>query len=41
MYTGIQYRHMTDKEVDYLSFSSNDKEKINARLNWVAFTTIF
>ena len=41
MYTGIQYQYMTDKEVDYLSFSSNDNEKINARLNWVAFKQQF
>ena len=41
MYTGIQYQYLTDKEVDYLSFSSDDKEKINARLNWVAFKQQF
>ena len=41
MYTGIQYQYSTDKEVDYLSFTSTDEEEINARLNWVAFKQQF
>jgi YidC/Oxa1 family membrane protein insertase len=41
MYTGIQYQYSADKEVDYLSFTSNDEDKINARLNWVAFKQQF
>jgi|TARA_B110000263_G_scaffold174350_1_gene152257 YidC/Oxa1 family membrane protein insertase len=41
MYTGIQYQYSADKEVDYLSFTSDDEEKINARLNWVAFKQQF
>ena len=41
MYTGIQYQYSADKEVDYLSFTSTDKDKITARLNWVAFKQQF
>ena len=41
MYTGIQYQYSADNEVDYLSFSSSDDDKINARLNWVAFKQQF
>ncbi len=41
MYTGIQYQYSADKEVDYLSFTSDEEEKINARLNWVAFKQQF
>ena len=41
MYTGIQYQYKADQEVDYLSFNSNDEEKINAQLNWVAFKQQF
>ena len=41
MYTGIQYQYSADKEVDYLSFTSTDEDKINARLNWVAFKQQF
>ena len=41
MYTGIQFQYSADQEVDYLSFSSNDEEEINARLNWVAFKQQF
>ena len=41
LYTGIQYQYSADNEVDYLSFSSNDEEEINARLNWVAFKQQF
>ncbi len=41
MYTGIQHQYTSDKEVDYLSFTSTDKEKISARLNWVAFKQQF
>ncbi len=41
MYTGIQYQYSADKEVDYLSFTSTDEEKITARLNWVAFKQQF
>ena len=41
MYTGIQYQYSADNEVDYLSFSSTDDDKINARLNWVAFKQQF
>ena len=41
MYTGIQYQYSADNEADYLSFTSTDKDKINARLNWVAFKQQF
>jgi len=41
MYTGLQYQYSSDNEVDYLSFSSTDDDKINARLNWVAFKQQF
>ncbi|MDP7430638.1 MAG: membrane protein insertase YidC [Flavobacteriales bacterium] len=41
MYTGIQYQYSTDKEVDYLSFTSSDEEKINSKLTWVAFKQQF
>ena len=41
MYTGIQYQYSTDNEADYLSFTSTDEDKINARLNWVAFKQQF
>ena len=41
MYTGIQYQYSTDNEGDYLSFTSTEEEKINARLNWVAFKQQF
>ena len=41
MYTGIQYQYSADDEVDYLSFTSTDEDKINARLNWVAFKQQF
>ena len=41
MYTGIQYQYSSDKEVDYLSFTSTDEDEINARLNWVAFKQQF
>ena len=41
MYTGIQYQYSADKEVDYLSFTATDEEKITARLNWVAFKQQF
>ena len=41
MYTGIQYQYSTDNEGDYLSFTSTDEDKINARLNWVAFKQQF
>jgi YidC/Oxa1 family membrane protein insertase len=41
MYTGIQYQYSSDKEVDYLSFTSTDEDDINARLNWVAFKQQF
>jgi len=41
MYTGIQYQYSADGEVDYLSFTSTDEDKINARLNWVAFKQQF
>ena len=41
MYTGIQYQYSSDNEVDYLSFSSNDDDIINAKLNWVAFKQQF
>ena len=41
MYTGLQYQYSTDNEVDYLSFTSTDEDKINARLNWVAFKQQF
>ena len=41
MYTGLQYQYSSDNEVDYLSFTSTDEDKINARLNWVAFKQQF
>jgi len=41
MYTGIQYQYSNDNEGDYLSFTSTDEDKINARLNWVAFKQQF
>jgi YidC/Oxa1 family membrane protein insertase len=41
MYTGIQYQYSADNEVDYLSFTSTDDDKINAKLNWVAFKQQF
>ena len=41
MYTGIQYQYSSDNEGDYLSFTSTDEDKINARLNWVAFKQQF
>ena len=41
MYTGIHYQYSTDREVDYLSFTSSDEEKITSRLNWVAFKQQF
>jgi YidC/Oxa1 family membrane protein insertase len=41
MYTGLQYQYSADNEVDYLSFTSTDEDKINARLNWVAFKQQF
>ena len=41
MYTGIQHQYSADNEVDYLSFTSTDEDKINARLNWVAFKQQF
>ncbi|MBT3570955.1 MAG: membrane protein insertase YidC, partial [Flavobacteriales bacterium] len=41
MYTGLQYQYSSDNEVDYLSFTSTDDDKINARLNWVAFKQQF
>ena len=41
MYTGIQYQYSSDREVDYLSFTSSDDDKINAKLNWVAFKQQF
>ena len=41
MYTGLQYQYSADNEVDYLSFTSTDDDKINARLNWVAFKQQF
>ena len=41
MYTGIQYQYSSGEEVDYLSFSSTDKEEVKARLNWVAFKQQF
>lgn len=41
MYTGIQYQYSADNEGDYLSFTSTDEDKINARLNWVAFKQQF
>lgn len=41
MYTGIQYQYTTDDEVDYLSFTSDDEEKIKSRINWVAFKQQF
>ena len=41
MYTGIQYQYTADNEVDYLSFTSSDEDKITAKLNWVAFKQQF
>ena len=42
MYTGIHYQYSSDKEVDYLSFTSDyEEEKINSRLNWVGFKQQF
>ena len=42
MYTGVQYQYSADKEVDYLSFSSNeDNEEVKSKLNWVAFKQQF
>ena len=42
MYTGIHYQYSSDKEVDYVSFTSDYKEeKINSRLNWVGFKQQF
>ena len=41
MYTGIQYQYSAENEGDYLSFTSTDEDKINARLNWVAFKQQF
>ena len=41
MYTGIQYQYSADKEVDYLSFTSTDEEKIKSKLTWVAFKQQF
>ncbi len=40
MYTGIQYQY-NNKDVDYLSFTSSDEDKINSKLNWVAFKQQF
>ena len=41
MYTGIYYQYQADKEVDYLSLTSSDEEKINSKLSWVAFKQQF
>ena len=42
MYTGIHYQYSSDKEVDYVSFTSDYKEeKINSRLNLVGFKQQF
>ena len=41
MYTGVQYQYNSNNEVDYLSFNSNDEDKINSKLNWVAFKQQF
>ena len=41
MYTGIQYQYTADNEVDYLSFTSDDDDKIKSKLNWVAFKQQF
>ncbi len=41
MYTGIQYQYSADKEVDYLSFTSTDEEKIKSKLTWIAFKQQF
>ena len=41
MYTGLQYQYSADDEVDYLSFTSSDEEKIKSKLNWVAFKQQF
>ena len=37
MYTGIQYQYSADREVDYLSFTSSDEEKINNKLTRIAY----
>ena len=41
MYTGIQFQYQADKEVDYLSFTSDDEEEVNSKLSWVAFKQQF
>ena len=41
MYTGVQYQYNSNNEVDYLSFNSSDEDKINSKLNWVAFKQQF
>lgn len=41
MYTGIHYQYLSDKEVDYLSFTKTDEEEVNSRLLWVAFKQQF
>ena len=41
MYTGIYYQYSTDKEVDNLSLTSSDEEKIKYNLNWIAFKQQF
>ena len=41
MYTGIQYQYASDKEVDYLSYTKTDEEKIKSKLSWVAFQQQF
>ena len=41
MYTGVQYQYNSNNEVDYLSFNSTDEDKINSKLNWVAFKQQF
>ncbi len=41
MYTGVQYQYNSNNEVDYLSFNSADEDKINSKLNWVAFKQQF
>ena len=41
MYTGIHYQYLSDKEVDYLSFTKTDEEEVNSRLSWVAFKQQF
>ena len=37
MYTGIQYQYSADKEVDYLSFTSTDEEKIKCAIKLGCF----